>query len=194
MCDRVVGGRCGTALTNIGGFIGADPAAQLARLRGDPLLVVQVAWETLTQYWRAYLETFVGQLGWLDTALPCAYHAAAHAMLGIAAMAAMLGLRGERISVGSCLVIAVGLLLSVAGVFAIQYLTWTVPGHATVEGVMGRYFLPIALAGAGLLPALGGTRWARLGHNALVVVVVAAFPVVTLAVVMRAVVLRYYLG
>lgn len=182
-----------TALTNIGGFIGADPAAQLARLRGDPLLVVQVAWETLTQYWRAYLETFVGQLGWLDTALPCAYHAAAHAMLGIAAMAAMLGLRGERISVGSCLVIAVGLLLSVAGVFAIQYLTWTVPGHATVEGVMGRYFLPIALAGGGLLPALGGTRWARLGHNALVVVV-AAFPVVTLAVVMRAVVLRYYLG
>jgi hypothetical protein len=127
-----------TALTNIGGFIGADPAAQLARLRGDPLLVVQVAWETLTQYWRAYLETFVSQLGWIDTALPRAYHTAAHAMLGVAALAAMLGLRGERISVGSCLVIAVGLLLSVAGVFAIQYLT---AGSVCRIVVNNNYFL-----------------------------------------------------
>jgi len=64
--------------------------------------------ETLVQYWRYYLTEFVGQLGWLDVALPRGYHAAAHVMLGIAALAAMLGLRGERISASSCSIIASG--------------------------------------------------------------------------------------
>ncbi len=181
-----------TALTNPGEFIGSDPAAQMARLLGDPLLVVHVARETLIQHWRGYLIQFVGQLGWLDVALPRAYHIAAHVMLGIAALAVMLGLRGERISVGSRSIITVGLMVSVIGLFAIQYMTWTVPGHVTVEGIQGRYFLPLALVGTGLLPAFGNTRLTQL-HNALIAAV-AAFPVVTLAYVMNAVVLRYYLG
>ena len=181
-----------TTSTNFGDFVGADPAAQMARLRGDPLLVVHVAWNTLTLYWRGYLIGFVGQLGWLDTALPRAYHQTAKVMLGVAAMAAMLGIAGERISPRSRMVIAAGLLLSLAGVFGALYLTWTVPGNATVEGVQGRYFLPIALVGAVLLPALGQARWRR--PHSVLLAVVAGFPVVTLAVVMRAVILRYYLG
>jgi len=100
-------------------------------------------------------------------------------------------LRGQRISVGSGLVVVAGLLLSVAALFAIQYLTWTEVGDATVNGVQGRHLLPLALVAAALLPALGDTRWARL-HSPLVLLV-AAFPVVSLAVAMRAVVLRYYL-
>jgi uncharacterized membrane protein len=143
-------------------------------------------------YWRGYLEEFVGHLGWLDTALPPAYHLAARTMLVVAAVAAMLGMRGERISVASRLLIATGVLGSAAGVFAIEFVTWTVPGHATVEGVEGRYFLPLALVGAALLPALGDGRWARV-RGALVGVVMV-FPVISLAVVMRAVVVRYYLG
>jgi len=113
-------------------------------------------------------------------------------MLGVAAIAAMLGLKGERISAGSRLMMAAGLLLSAAGMFATFYLIWTRPGDAIVSGMQGRYFLPLALAGAGLLPMLGDGRWTRL-HKALVAVV-ALFPIVSLAVVMRAVVLRYYLG
>jgi uncharacterized membrane protein len=113
-------------------------------------------------------------------------------MLVVAAVAAMLGMRGERISVASRLLIATGVLGSAAGVFAIEFVTWTVPGHATVEGVEGRYFLPLALVGAALLPALGDGRWARV-RGALVGVVMV-FPVISLAVVMRAVVVRYYLG
>jgi uncharacterized membrane protein len=180
-----------TALTNVGEVVGADPVAQMAKLRSDPFLVVRVARGTLVLS-RSYLEEFVGQLGWLDVALPRAYHVAARVMLGIAALAAMLGLRGERISVGNCSIITVGLMVSVIGLFAIQYMTWTVPGNLTVDGIQGRYFLPLALVATVLLPAFGDTRLTGL-HNILVAAVVA-FPVVTLAYVMNAVVHRYYLG
>jgi uncharacterized membrane protein len=180
-----------TALTNYGGFLGADPPAQMALLVHDPLLGVRVAWATLMLYWPAYLDSFIGRLGWFETMLPPAYEAAAYAMLGVAAVTAALGLTGERISVGSRLVMALGLLVTVAGVFASQYVIWTAPGHPIIDGVQGRYFLPLAVAGAALLPALGNRRWARL-HDALVVVV-ALFPVVSLAVVMQTVVVRYYL-
>ena len=181
-----------TALTNVGQGFGADPPAQLARLRADPLLLVHATWSALALHWRGLLEMFVGRLGWYDLELPQAYRTAALAMLGVAALAAMTGLRGQRIGAGSRLAIAAGVLLSAAGLFAIEYVTWTAPGAPIVEGVAGRYFLPLALAGAALLPAFGHARWARL-HAALVLAV-AAFPVVTLTVVMRAVVLRYYLG
>jgi uncharacterized membrane protein len=181
-----------TALTNVGEAVGADPVAQMAKLRSDPFLVVRVARETLVLGTRSYLVEFVGQLGWLDVALPQAYHVAARVMLGIAALAAILGLRGERISVGNFSIITVGLMVSVIGLFAIQYMTWTVPGHSIVEGIEGRYFLPLALIGTVLLPAFGDTRLTQL-HNILAAAVVT-FPVVTLAYVMDAVVHRYYLA
>jgi uncharacterized membrane protein len=57
------------------------------------------------------------------------------------------------------------------------------PGRVTVDGVHGRYFLPLALLGTGLLPALGNKRWRQL-HDFLMAAVVA-FPVVTLAYVMQ---------
>ncbi len=142
--------------------------------------------------WPDYVEWFVGKLGWLDTALPPPYHTAAQVMLGVATVAAMLELRGARSGVANHLVIAAGVLLAVVGMVAAQYVSSTAVGHDIVEGPQGRHFLPIALAGAAVLPALGATRLARL-HNPLVLLV-AVFPVVTLAVVMRAVVLRYYLG
>ena len=180
------------ALVNFGDWQGADPTAQAARLLAHPLLIPPLAWNTLVHYWPDYLETFIGKLGWLDTPLPPVYHTAAQVMLGVAAVAATLGLRGERISAGSRLVIVAGVLLSAAGVFVAQYLTSTEVGHGIVDSVQGRHFLPLALPLAALLPALGNTRWARL-HNPLVLVV-AAFPLVSLAVVMRVVMLRYYLG
>jgi uncharacterized membrane protein len=171
---------------------GADPAAQIAQLRGDPFLAIHVARETLLQYWRPYLIQFVGLLGWQDVTLPSGYHVAARVMLAVAALAAMLGLRGKRIGVGTFSIIAAGLAVSAIGVFSALYMTWTVPGYLTVEGIQGRYFLPLALAGTALIPAFGDPRLRQI-HNILVAAVLT-FPIVTLAYVMNAVVRRYYLG
>jgi uncharacterized membrane protein len=179
-----------TALTNVGDFMGADPAAQLAKLRTD--LLLRATGNTLDVYWWAYAEGFVGRLSWLDLALPRTYLRTAQWMLVVAAIAAALGIKGRPIGVGRRLVIVAGLLGAALGLFGIQYLTWTAPGSAMVEGIQGRYVLPLALVGTALLPALGHTRLAAL-HRPLALAV-TAFPIVSIAVVMRAVVLRYYLG
>ncbi len=141
-------------------------------------------------YWHDYFVSFVGQLGWLDTDLPHAYFYMAVTMLFIAGLAAAVGMPPERTSTRSRFLIAGAILIGAAGVFGIQYLTWTVPGASIVEGVQGRYFLPLALPVVGLLPSIGGARYGRL-HEKLVLAVLV-FPAATLAVVMRAVGLRYY--
>jgi uncharacterized membrane protein len=169
----------------------SDAPAQLARLRGDPIFAVHVTVATLQQYWRDYFKTFVGVLGWLDTPLPSGYYTAAGPMLFIAAAATSLGLTGKRIRILSVLLVPTGLLLSAAGVLAMIYVLGNAPGSQTAGGVQGRYFLPLALAGTAMLPALGNSPAARL-HKPLVVLV-AAFPIVSLAVVMQAILLRYYL-
>ncbi|THD73147.1 MAG: DUF2142 domain-containing protein [Bradyrhizobium sp.] len=181
-----------TTFTGFGDIVDANPAEQLVRLQQDPLLAVRVIWTSLVQYGNSYGIEFVGQLGWLDTGLPIAYHKAARAMLGLAAVTAALGITGGRISVASRLLIVAGLLLSTVGIFLSMYLGWTKPGAAIVAGVQGRYFLPLAPAVAALLPALGTAGFRNLNRALLIVVV--AFPVISLGVVMHAIVLRYYLG
>jgi uncharacterized membrane protein len=84
-----------------------------------------------------------------------------------------------------------GLFVSVAALFGSLYLIWTPLDHPIVEGAQGRYFLPIALAGVVLLPALGHARLARIQNWLLLIVLL--FPVLSLTVMMRAIVLRYYL-
>jgi hypothetical protein len=176
---------------DLGALVGADPSAQLAYLAHHPLALPMIARRTLTTYGADYLEQFIGRLGWLDTALPAGYHRAALIVLGLAGVAACIGPRPAARPAGAAW-LAAGLGVSVAGVFALQYLTWTSPGHAVVEGVQGRYFLPLALVGAAGLPALGTPHlaWPR---RALVAAVVLFAPV-TLAVTMQAVIARYYLG
>ena len=180
------------AVTTLTKFANADPMAQLARLATDPLLGVNAVWAALRQDWLNYIKQFIGVLGWLDTPLRDGYYALAAVMIAIAAVATMLRMKGEGMSGAGRVAVAAGLLLSVAALFGIQYLTWSVPGAAIVDGMQGRYLLPLALAGAALLPALGDKRVPRL-QNALLIVL-AGFPVISLVATMRAVVLRYYLG
>ena len=113
-------------------------------------------------------------------------------MLVVAAVAGILGTTGKRMTAGNYLPIAAGVACAVLGVFLVQYVAWTPPGHAIVEGIEGRYFLAPALAGAALLPALGRIRAPRLQCALLALILV--FPAISLAVAMRAIVLRYYLG
>lgn len=181
-----------TIFVHFSAGVGADPAIQLARLRADPLLAVHVAWETAIQNSAMYIVSFVGVLGWLDTPLPHGYYAAAGAMLSIAVLAVMLGQKGRQPSGGSLVLMGTAIVLAIVATFAIQYLNWTVPGHNTVDGVAGRYFIPLALASSAMLPVLGNARTASF-RNALLFFVIT-FPAVSLAVAVRAVVLRYYLS
>ena len=73
--------------------VDANPAAQTALLRSDPLnFLVVVARTVKVGFWHL-LETFVGRLGWIDTDLPAGYHVFARVELFVAAVATVAGLR-----------------------------------------------------------------------------------------------------
>jgi uncharacterized membrane protein len=181
-----------TTLSNVGAVVHADPAGQLSLLLADPLRIPPLAAVTMRHYGRGYVASFIGILGWLDTGLPPDYRVAAMVMLATAAVAAALGIRRVPGGANLRLLSAAAILIAAVGIFVGQYLTWTAPGNDTIEGVQGRYFLPLALPVAALLPALGGARSARVQQ--MLVLAVVAFPILTIGVVMRAIVLRYYLN
>jgi uncharacterized membrane protein len=179
-----------TTLTNPGASVfGVQPLAQFAHLWNNPWWALTVIRATLF-YWHQYVISFIGDIGWLDTLLPRPYYQAALGALLAAAAATMLSMNGERAGL-RILPIAIGLLASAVAIFAFLYITWTPPNQATIGGVTGRYFIPIALAGTALLPTFGRPRWGRI-HTWLLALIMG-FPALSLAVLMRAIILRYYL-
>jgi uncharacterized membrane protein len=174
---------------------GVNAGAQLAYVLGHPGAVLSIAAATLGQYGVAYGAQFIGILGWLDTPLPAAFYPLA--ALGVAA-AALRCLPPQRILGWDRFpwALAAVLLLSVGLLFGGLYAIWTPVGHPRVEGVQGRYFLPLALLALTLAQPdrrrLLATRWGRLADRATTAFLLA-LPMVSLLVVTRAVILRYYL-
>ncbi len=172
-----------------GHFNGSDAAAQAAGLLAAPWRVLGLAARTCRLNAFNYGEQFLGRLGWLDVALPFGFRLCAGALLAVAALSswrAGSGARGGR----TMLLAALAIAGAVVAMFATQYLTWTRVGGASVEGMQGRYFLPPALL-LGLVlarPALSGSRLAAYAAWP-----VAVFPVATIVVCVRSIVLRYYL-
>jgi len=178
-------------------FAGAayDPAAQLRGLLENPLEIPGLAARTLAHYREFYTNSFVGILGWLDTALPPAFYPLALGVLGLAFAASgspWPGRAWRRVGPAAALLILAG----VAGVFLALYLIWSPVGAPIVEGVQGRYLFAAALMATLLVagprrerPAAGLADRLRAG----VTLVVLLFPLASLAVVQRAVIVRYYL-
>jgi uncharacterized membrane protein len=176
---------------NVGAFQGSNPGAQLALVLSEPWRIPAVAHATLAQMWLGYAYSFVGVLGWLDTLLPLPYYRAAGAMLLVAALATLLG--EQRATAGGArpLWLAAAVVVSIGGIFGILYLTWSPPGHAVVNGVQGRYFLPLAMLLGAALPCLAIARLAPLRR--LLVAAVAVFPAVSLGITMNTVIARFLL-
>lgn len=172
-----------------------DPAGQVAFLLGHPLAVLDIAFQTLTSNWRPYSEAFVGVLGWLDTFLPRPYYPAALTMLALAgaASASSAWPHTWRNLPWTAVLIVVAVF---GAIHAALYVTWNAVGVRVIEGVAGRYFLPLAcflaLALEGSRPLIPDTPRGRCVRLVLTGAVLA-FPLVTLLIVQRVVILRYYL-
>lgn len=116
--------------------------AQRRFILENPVQYGQILFNTLTYYGHFYLESFVGILGWLNKPLPGWLITLYLFMLLITAI--LLGNQGIKISWRDKVVAAV---LFVGGVVLIEtglYLTWTPVGQDYIEGVQGRYFIPLA--------------------------------------------------
>ncbi|MFD2676332.1 DUF2142 domain-containing protein [Camelimonas lactis] len=130
---------------------GISISGQLDFILGHMTHIPSIAFNTLEFYAIGYLQQIVGVLGNLDTPLPQWYYGLAVAPV----FAAMLGdymrpqnsmrMRDAWLILGLCVVVA-------AAIFAAQYLSWTPVGASRVEGVQGRYFIPVLLLCAICVP------------------------------------------
>jgi uncharacterized membrane protein len=186
------------ALTKTRTDIPIDPAAQLHWIMIHPGGMVMVALHTVQAVTGTLAAQFVGILGWMDAPLPPAYTAAAQGMLLLTLLVTLTGRSASPIPLARAWIdagcVVLGIAVSTVLLFAVQYLTWNVVGAALVDGVQGRYFLPLALALGAVLPGLlpGLFRFTRV--RIALLAVISAVPALGLTVAMRVVVHRYYLG
>ncbi len=129
-----------------------DAAAQLQRLLHQPVAVAAQLLGDLVVHAPRYLGEALGhKLGWLDAPLPpIALGALGVAFALLLWAESVCGARPARrdlaLIAGASLAVALLIELSL-------WLQWTPPGGAGVQGIQGRYFLPLALP---FIWAIGG--------------------------------------
>ncbi|HVT44132.1 MAG TPA: DUF2142 domain-containing protein [Thermoanaerobaculia bacterium] len=133
---------------------GISPRLQLEAMLDEPARFPAAAFNDYAIHYRRYVAEMIGNLGWLDTPLPISAIAAWALLLIAVALVdgpARLGVREKTIC--STILAASMLLLS-----ASLYLGWTPAGAARIEGLQGRYFIPLMPLG---LLLLQNRKWGR---------------------------------
>jgi len=125
---------------NIRAELPVDPAAQLRCIIGEPLRFARILAADLVSNARYYAESLVGRLGWNDIKLSRSIIAFELIVLFATALTSPIELR-RSVRIVSLAIAAVTVLAIVSS----QYLMWSVVCSDSIEGVQGRYFLPIAL-------------------------------------------------
>ena len=99
--------------------------------------------ELLTDGWEDYWTELVGTLGWLDTPLPFWIYWSYPALTLLVAMSSNSSARTLQMS--SRMFLFAVLFLCVVLVESAIFITWVQPGKLVVDGIQGRYFLPLVL-------------------------------------------------
>ncbi len=89
-----------------------------------------------------YLKQFIGVLGWLDTNLPSTLWLSYIAIVGFVAL--IDSRQDVIITLKDKIKLFTVFLFSTVLIYTLVYLAWTPVGQEIVEGVQGRYFIPLA--------------------------------------------------
>lgn len=116
----------------------ADTAQQMRRLRDEPTVVLRVVTADLVDSSPEYLHQLVGRLGWLDIDVPrLAYYSV------LALLLLHLVYAGQQRSAFDRLAAAGVFVACVGAIELSDFITWTPPAAAGIQGVQGRYFVPL---------------------------------------------------
>jgi uncharacterized membrane protein len=120
-----------------------DPVAQSHVILAHPFRFLGIVIRTIQADYRGIYEWFVGTLGWGDTAMPVWYYTIfgwgfVACLIAESGHAKALLWRHRSILFGAA-------VAAVVLTFTAQYMSWNSPGsQGTIDGIEGRYFLPIA--------------------------------------------------
>jgi len=143
-----------------------DPAAQLRAMLHAPFRFIGVVIADYVRHGPRYAEGLVGRLGMLDVPLP----RVVIAMLLLTVIAVALT-NDVRFTAKERVLAALSIALSMLVISASQYLIWTPTAAPYIEGVQGRYFLPLLPLA---MAALGGTVRKRIAPDVVFAVLAIA--------------------
>jgi Predicted membrane protein (DUF2142) len=157
-------------------FPSTDMAAQALIFLHHPALMISMPLDAMWQLGGLLTQSIIGRLGLIDIVLAGNAYVWWYVALGAAAAASLIASPqddgGPRAIVSALVLLAVA--ATVFAVCDLQYLSWTTVGRAQIDGIQGRYFLPLMPIIAVALPAI---RW----RQAAWVQTALALPAVVLA-------------
>lgn len=131
---------------------GASSHDQVMFVLHHPLQMVTIFLGFVTNTYKPMLHEAIGVLGWLDTFLPPVFYHVAEICLLVIFFAMFCSIvqkpQKQAVIVAGC--VALLLAASGTGVILALYVSWTAVGAPHIDGVQGRYFLPLVL----LLPII----------------------------------------
>lgn len=125
---------------------GTSASGKFKSILLHPFHFLHLVWSTLLNHDKRefYINSFIGDLGWLDTLFPARFY---HVMLILLCVITVLSIKWDK---PLAMLKASGLLLfagcaSFLLIFIALYAAWTAPDSPVIEGIQGRYFLVPAL-------------------------------------------------
>jgi uncharacterized membrane protein len=133
---------------------GGSPSEQLHFVLRHPHAFLAALYHSFERLGYLYYQQFIGVIGWVDTYFSDPHYALAGAAL-IGSVAATVVGPGTGLSRTERLILAGASLCAVGTIYVLQYLSWNPVGNDWIDGVHGRYFVPVACILALALPDLG---------------------------------------
>ncbi|PYQ64108.1 MAG: hypothetical protein DMF53_08300 [Acidobacteria bacterium] len=164
-----------------------DPGRQIHDLLLHPFHFLGVVIRDYAVHTPRYLGQLVGKLGWLDVQLPIPF-----LVVYLAVLLALIFLdTSSRIEVRPWQrgIAAAVVLAGMSFISATEYATWTPYGADFIQGIQGRYFLPLVLPAAWIFHS---RRWAGRAEPGRLGMALGAFSVISCGIALWALVGRYY--
>jgi uncharacterized membrane protein len=120
---------------------GISILGQISFMLSNPITFLQIFLNSLTNHNTWYLVSFVGYFGWLSTPLPSAL---VYLYIIFLLLTSLIDESIVTITIKQKFISLATLIISLTSIFVLEYITWTQVGNGIIEGVQGRYFIPIA--------------------------------------------------
>jgi uncharacterized membrane protein len=118
-----------------------DHFDQLKFILKNPIDYTSILFNSFRSQWLQMIFTGIGILGWLNVVFPFWYYE--FMILAVLFMAIFENSGKPVLSLKSKALILLVAFLSIILVYTISYLTWTPVGQNIIDGLQGRYFIPI---------------------------------------------------
>lgn len=116
-------------------------SGQISFISANPLEYMGILLNTIWGNYHYFLVMFVGNFGRLDTPLP---NILVYIFIIVLSLVSILDKSKVNIVLKQKLISLIILSIVFISIFTLEFITWTPVGSATIAGIQGRYFIPVA--------------------------------------------------